>query len=67
MNEYQMFSSKEEYNEWFIKNKLFNRISEFFEQEQNWKAMKKCWLECGKSDDFRALLKKSMGLDGGNK
>ena len=63
MNECQMFSSKEEYNEYFMKNKLFNQIAEFFEQEQNWGAMKKCWLECGKSNDFRALLKKAIGLE----
>lgn len=35
-------------------------LSSFFEREENWHKMKECWLENGKSKDFRCLMKKAL-------
>lgn len=37
-----------------------NKIACFFEKEENWKAMKNCWLEDGYSKDLRELLKLAL-------
>lgn len=39
---------------------LVNKIASFFEEEENWKALKNCWLENDKSDDLRKLLHKAL-------
>lgn len=39
---------------------LINKIACFFEQEENWMALKNCWLENGYSDDLRKLLTKAI-------
>lgn len=41
-------------------NELVNKIASFFEVEENWSALKNCWLENGRSDDLRKLLKKAL-------
>lgn len=35
-------------------------MSEFFFKEENWHKMKECWLENGKSKDFRCLMKEAL-------
>lgn len=35
-------------------------LSSFFEREENWHKMKECWLENGKSKDFRCLMKEAL-------
>lgn len=35
-------------------------MSEFFFKEENWHKMKECWLENGKSKDFRRLMKEAL-------
>lgn len=35
-------------------------MSEFFEKEENWHAMKECWLYKNKSEQFRILMKEAM-------
>ena len=45
---------------YFNENDLVDDIARFFEKEENWKALKECWLENGKSDDLRILLHKAL-------
>lgn len=37
-------------------NDLVDNIASFFETEENWKALKNCWLENDRSNDLRKLL-----------
>ena len=39
---------------------LVDKIASFFEEEENWKALKNCWLENDRSDDLRKLLYKAL-------
>lgn len=39
---------------------LVDKIASFFEREENWDALKRCWLENGRSDDLRRLLTKAL-------
>ena len=39
---------------------LVDKIANFFEKEENWRALKNCWLENGRSDDLRRLLHKAL-------
>lgn len=39
---------------------LVDKIASFFEKEDNWHALKNCWLENGRSDDLRSLLREAM-------
>lgn len=39
---------------------LVDKIANFFEKEDNWSALKNCWLENGRSDDLRKLLHKAI-------
>ena len=41
-------------------NNLVDKIASFFEKEENWEALRNCWLENDRSDDLRALLRKSL-------
>lgn len=41
-------------------DKLVDKIASFFETEENWKALKNCWLENDRSDDLRRLLAKAL-------
>ena len=40
--------------------KLVDKIASFFEKEENWRALKNCWLENDRSDDLRNLLYKAL-------
>lgn len=39
---------------------LIDKIASFFEKDENWSALKNCWLENGHSDDLRRLLHKAI-------
>lgn len=40
---------------------LVDKIASFFEKEDNWRAlMRNCWLENGRSDNLRSLLREAM-------
>ena len=39
---------------------LVDKIASFFEKEENWRALKNCWLENDRSDDLRRLLHKAI-------
>ena len=39
---------------------LVDKIVNFFEKEDNWSALKNCWLENSRSDDLRKLLYKAI-------
>lgn len=39
---------------------LVDKIASFFEEENNWSALKNCWFEDGRSDDLRRLLRKAI-------
>ena len=41
-------------------DELASVLSSFFEREENWHKMKECWLENGKSKDFRRLMKEAL-------
>lgn len=41
-------------------DELASVLSSFFECEENWHKMKECWLENGKSKDFRCLMKEAL-------
>ena len=41
-------------------DKFASVVSSFFENEENWHKMKECWLENGKSKDFRRLMKEAL-------
>ena len=41
-------------------DELVDKIASFFEMEENWKELKNCWLEDGRSDDFRKLLYRAI-------
>ena len=41
-------------------DELASVLSSFFESEENWHKMKECWLENGKSKDFRHLMKEAL-------
>ena len=41
-------------------NELVDRIASFFEREENWRALKNCWLENDRSNDLRNLLHKAL-------
>lgn len=45
---------------YFSKDELVDKIASFFEQEENWRALKDCWFYCGRSEDFRRLLHKAI-------
>lgn len=42
---------------------LIDKIASFFEKEDNWHALKECWLENGRSNDLRRLLCKAINDD----
>lgn len=44
----------EEYDE------LVDKIASFFEKEENWRALKNCWIENDRSDDLRKLLARAL-------
>ena len=41
-------------------NDLVDKIASFFEREENWEALRNCWLENNRSDDLRKLLQKAL-------
>ena len=41
-------------------SELIDKIASFFEKEENWTALKNCWLEDDRSDDLRKLLQKAL-------
>ena len=41
-------------------NELVDKIASFFEREENWRALKDCWLENDRSNDLRNLLHKAL-------
>ena len=41
-------------------NELVDKIASFFEREENWRALKNCWLENNRSNDLRNLLHKAL-------
>ena len=41
-------------------NELVDKIASFFEREENWRALKNCWLENDRSNDLRNLLNKAL-------
>ena len=41
-------------------NELVDKIASFFEREENWRALKNCWLENDRSNDLRILLHKAL-------
>ena len=41
-------------------NELVDKIASFFEREENWRALKNCWLENDRSNDLRNLLYKAL-------
>lgn len=43
-----------------IVDDFVDKIASFFEEEENWKALKNCWLENDRSDDLRRLLRKAI-------
>lgn len=43
-------------------DELASVLSSFFESEENWHKMKECWIENGKSKDFRILTLKCVML-----
>lgn len=46
------------------KQELFEQIATYFEKQKNWNHFKEnCWLENGRSEDFRQMLKYAMGLE----
>lgn len=45
---------------YFNKDELVDKIASFFEEEENWKALKNCWLKNDKSDDLRRLLYEAL-------
>ena len=45
---------------YFSKDELVDKIANFFEKEENWRALKNCWLENDRSEDLRSLLYKAI-------
>ena len=41
-------------------NELVDKIASYFEREENWRALKNCWLENDRSNDLRNLLHKAL-------
>ena len=41
---------------YFNKDELVDKIANFFEKEENWRALKDCWFVNGRSNDLRRLL-----------
>ena len=41
-------------------NELVDKIASFFEREENWRALKNCWLENDRSNNLRNLLHKAL-------
>lgn len=41
-------------------DELASVLSSFFEKEESWHKMKECWLENGKSKNFRRLMKEAL-------
>ena len=39
---------------------VVDKIASFFEKEENWNALKNCWLVDGYSEDLRKLLEKAI-------
>ena len=42
---------------------LVDKIASFLEQDENWEALKTCWLIDGRSDDLRNLLHVALATD----
>lgn len=53
---YGSIGDPEEYDEDYIVDK----IASFFENEDNWHALKQCWLVDDHSEEFRKLLRKAI-------
>lgn len=43
-----------------MNEELVDKIASFFEEEKNWKALNRCWIYNGRSDDLRSLLRKAI-------
>ena len=52
-----------QYNQWREKYALYEAIVEYFETEENWSRMQKCYLINGESYGFRNMLREAMGLE----
>lgn len=37
-----------------------DKIASFLEKEENWRALKSCWLVNGRSEDLRSLLRRAI-------
>lgn len=42
------------------KNDLIDKIASFLEKQENWRALKACWIIDGHSEDLRQLLQKAL-------
>ena len=39
---------------------VVDKIATFFEKEEHWSALKRCWIENDRSDDLRKLLMEAI-------
>ena len=52
---------KEMTTEYFNRNEgLVDKIATFLEREENWIALKHCWIYSGRSEDLRKLLRQAL-------
>ena len=51
------------YNQWREKYTMYEAIVEYFETEENWSKLQRCYLVNGEAAEFRRMLREAMGLE----
>ena len=51
------------YNQWREKYAMYEAIAEYFEAEENWSKLQRCYLVNGEAAEFRRMLREAMGLE----
>ena len=58
------YEVERQYNAWREKYEMYEAIAEYFEAEENWSRLQRCYLINGEAAEFRRMLREAMGLDG---
>ena len=51
------------YKQWREKYEIYEAIVGYFETEENWSKLQRCYLINGESAEFRRMLREAMGLE----
>ena len=57
------YEVERQYNAWREKYAMYETIVEYFETEENWSKLQRCYLVNGEAAEFRRMLREAMGLE----